>query len=471
MSLKNESSSKRKGWIMGKRALLATAAFMTTGSIAQADIAEFDTKGDILGINSGSTSAKLHIFPMDELKSATNLLELPSPETMQNLPTTITDLIKETGSTKANIKGDVFGINSLMLAKTFEAMSNPKSAAQRLENFDHLTTANVLDFAKLAYSANHQEDWADEEKAIYLKLAIEEGWELCPFNGTTGAAANQVESVSGFIAFKEDHVVIATRGTEMTSWNDWQTNFRFSRSPFLRMFSNEERNKISIATAQRFNGLEGEIANGFLQTHLSSWDFIRDAILKRAEFLGVPPSKLKITVTGHSLGGAKAQLVGVNLVTDHALSIGVHKIEDSFLGEADFYSPSIYSESENPENIEVIVFGSPSVFAGEAAEQVEKILGEDIYRIENNDPKFFKSFDLVDLVGDIVPSLPPRILGFKPVGKRIGDKGQQGFSVSRHAMSNISDVALEEVDAARLTRLLARREAASVSRNAAAPAA
>lgn len=328
----------------------------------------------------------------------------------------------------------------------------------------------MLNFAKLAYSANQQEEWGDEEKEIYHRLAIEEGWEICPFNGTTGAATNQVESISGFIAFKGHHVVIATRGTEMTNPNDWMTNFRFSRSPFLRMFSSEERNKISAATAQLF-GFGGEIANGFLQTHLSSWDFIRDAILKRSEFLGVSPSNLKITVTGHSLGGAKAQLIGVNLVTERALDIGVHKLEASFLDEDGFYSPSVYSDSENPQNVEVIVFGSPNVFTEEAAEKVEKILGEDVYRVENNDPKFLRGFALVDVIGDIVPSLPPRILGFKPVGKRIGDEGQQGISFGRHVMSNISKAALDEVDAARLTTLLARRKAMSTPSITAAPAA
>ena len=236
------------------------------------------------------------------------------------------------------------------------------------------------------------------------------------------------------------------------------------------MFSSEEKNKISAITGQFF-GFEGEIANGFLQTHLSSWDFIKNAILKRSEFLGVPPGDLKIIVTGHSLGGAKAQLIGVNLVTEHALGIGVHKAEGSFFDEDGFYSPSTYSKPENPKNIEVIVFGSPNVFTGEAAEEVEKILGEDIYRIENNDPKFLRGFDLVDVVGDIVPSLPPRILGFKPVGKRIGDKGQQGISVGRHVMSNIGKTALDEVDTARLTTLLARREAMSIPGNTAAPAA
>jgi len=459
MFLSNKLRQKRKGRVAGKRRLLlATAALIATSGITQAKITEFDTKDDIFGGRSGSMSAKLGIFPMDEPKSAINLLELPSSETLKNLPATVIGYVKEADPVK-------------ILAEPSQATGNFKGAAQLLEKFDRLLTANILDFTKLAYSANQQEEWGDEEKEIYCRLAVEEGWEICPFNGTTGTATNQVESISGFVAFKENHVVIATRGTEMTNWNDWMTNFRFSRSPFLRMFSGEERNKISAATAQLF-GLEGgEIANGFLQTHLSSWGFIRDAILKRSEFLGVPPSELKITVTGHSLGGAKAQLVGVNLATERALDIGVHKIEGSFFGEDDFYSPAIYSKPENPENIEVVVFGSPNVFTEEAAEQVEEILGEDIYRVENNGSKHFRGFALVDVIGDIVPSLPPRILGFKPVGKRIEDKGQQGIYVGRHVMSNISKAALDEVDAARLTRLLARREAVSMPSNTAAPAA
>lgn len=443
MYLKNKKYNKNKKWITHKKALLvtATAAFVAISGGAQAKLRECEPTG-ILGIGSNSLT-KMHTHhSMD--KSEIGPLDLPLPETLKNL------------SAKADlVKGDIFPAIHV---------TDSQEAAQYLKKFDRLPTANVLDFAKLAYSTNQDGEWSEEEREIYGKLAIEEGWEICPFTGTTGAATNQVESTSGFIAFKEDHVVIATRGTEMTNLNDWMTNIRFSRSPFLRMFSSEERQKVSAATEQTF-GFGGEIANGFLQTHLSSWDFVREAIRERSEFLGVSPGELKITVTGHSLGGAKAQLIGANLVTEPVLDIGVHKIEGSFIGEDGFYSPSVYSKPENPQNIEVIVFGSPNVFTDEAAEEVEKILGQDVYRVENNDMKFLKSLDLFDMTGDIVPSLPPRFLGFKPVGKRIGDEGKYGVSLGRHMMSNISDAALNEVDKARLETLRERQEIRNIPIN------
>lgn len=423
MTLKNEPRNNHKGWMASKKALLATAAFIIMGGISQAEV-EVDTKSDTLGTSS-PMSAKQYPYVKNDLKSTAKLLEQPSFENLGILPGSL-----------------------------------------------------VLNFAKLAYPANQQEHWTDEEKAIYHKLAIEEKWELCPFNGTTGAANNQVESVSGFIAFKGDHVVIATRGTEMANRHDWLTNIRFSRSPFLRMFSEQENNKISAATAQYFGGfIEGEIANGFLQTHLSSRDVIKDAILKRAEALGKSPRDLRYTVTGHSLGGAKAQLIGLDLVTNRTLGIGVHKVEDSFFGNADdlgmsFYSPSIYSQPKNPGNIKVVVFGSPRVFDTKAAEQVQKILGDAIFRVENNNLKLF-STDIVD-PGDMVPSLPPAILGFEHVGHRIADEESQGFWFTRHMTSYVSKKATDDIDARTgfaALQIDLSKAAADISSHTAAPAA
>ena len=113
----------------------------------------------------------------------------------------------------------------------------------------------IVDFAKFSYSVDKKAGWQTTDKAIYNKL-INDGWILDAFDGTTGTANNQVESVSGLLAFKDDQVVIATRGTEMTNWNDWMTNVRFSRSPITRFFA-DESNKLGAITAQFFGGVEG----------------------------------------------------------------------------------------------------------------------------------------------------------------------------------------------------------------------
>jgi len=223
----------------------------------------------------------------------------------------------------------------------------------------------------------------------------------------------------------------------MTNWNDWFTNIRASDGPDMGrlfstissaisgMFSSNE----ASTTEQAFLGnlTEEEVKKdthpGFLQTHLSSWDAVREAILQHAEKSNIPLQDMRFTITGHSLGGAKAQLNAVWL----AQMLGL----------------------ENANHIDTVVFGSPRVFGQETAEQIEKTLGKFIFRIENNDPKLFQSLDILDMFGDIITLLPPEWFGFRHVGERIGDKSLKGFFMNRHMMENISKEVLHDTDAAR----------------------
>ena len=150
MDLKNESANKCKGWTTGKRALLATAAFIATSGVTQARAPEIDTNGDIFG---DSIPAKLHILPMDEPKSAINLLELPSPETLKNLPATVMDHI----------------------AGSPQATSNFKGAAQLLENFDHLATANVLILQNLLTPLTNRKNGATKRRQFITSLLLKKG--------------------------------------------------------------------------------------------------------------------------------------------------------------------------------------------------------------------------------------------------------------------------------------------------------
>jgi len=302
----------------------------------------------------------------------------------------------------------------------------------------------IVDFAKFSYSVDKKAGWSEGDKTIYNKL-INEGWILDAFDGTTGTANNQVESVSGLLAFKDDQVVIATRGTEMTNWNDWMTNFRFSRSPITRFFSTDEENKLGAITAQFFGGVDGEVANGFLQTHLSSWNYIKEAILKRAQTLGKSTKDLQYTITGHSKGAAKAQLNALNLLTDSTLGIGVDYLEKSFIlsestldidltqSQMDvfgsgFYGISKKTDPQNKGNVDTVVFESPRVFSDTTANQVNKIFGKDnLVRVEN------RSKDGID--SDPVIHLTPAFLGFAHAGTAVDV--DTGAFIGRHMMGNV----------------------------------
>jgi hypothetical protein len=329
----------------------------------------------------------------------------------------------------------------------------PSLAEQELsqEAVQHKLSADlIVDFAKFSYAPDKKTGWSVNDKAIYNKL-INDGWKLEPFSGTTGTAYNQVESESGLLAFKDDQVVIATRGTEMTNWNDWMTNFRFSRSPVTRFFSTTEANKLDAITAQFFGGVDGEVANGFLQTHLSSWGYIKESILKYAQSVGKSTKDLHYTITGHSKGAAKAQLNALNLLTDSTLGIGVDYLEKSFiladsdvidLGASGFYGIGIKTEPKNQGNVETVVFESPRLFGDTAAGHVNKIIGKpNLVRVENVSPRG-------SLLDDPVVHLTPKVVGFEHAGTTVPIDGKGTF-IGRHMMGNVGEAAIPGIEAHR----------------------
>jgi|GEM_PF-3391058 len=383
--LRNRSIYAKKRLVMNKKALLTTASFILSTAIAHADVSMREDYNFEIG---PITTPKTYI--MENMKSQPQLSLQPLDE-------------KKTDSLPASL---------------------------------------IVAFAEFAYSVDNNQGWDTGDKEIYNML-INDGWQLDPFIGTTGAADNQVESVSGLLAFKDNHVVIATRGTEMDNWNDWLTNFRFSRSPIGRIFPSEA-NKISAITAQFF-GVDGEIANGFLQTHLSSWDYIQKAIMKYAVSSGKSTKDLRYTITGHSMGAAKAQLNALRLLTDSTLGIGVSEVEKSFmddyyedLGMSGFYGMAQKSAPKNPGNVETIVFESPRVFSDITAEHVNRIMGENLFRVENGNQVF----------ADPVIFLPPESLGFKHAGQAI--EINNGFLMLRkHLMKNVGEAAIPALEASR----------------------
>ena len=299
---------------------------------------------------------------------------------------------------------------------------------------NHQVPADLLvDFTNFAYTANKKE-WEPKHHDLFARL-VNEGWALKPFTCTTGSADDQHESISGVMGFNGLQVVVATRGTKTVP--DWQTNFRYARHPLTRLFSAVELEKESAITAQFFNGVNGNIANGFLQTHLSSWEKISPVLHEYALSLGVSTKDLKVTFTGHSQGAAKAQLNALAYLTDPELGAGVECLERSFilpteeLGKSGFYGMSLYSEPENNGNVAVVVFESPHVFSPEAAKDVNKIIGvQNLLRVENK--------------GDPVIYLSPKTLGFEHAGTSVPIN--KGGLFDRHFMKNVGPAAIPALE-------------------------
>jgi hypothetical protein len=304
-----------------------------------------------------------------------------------------------------------------------------------------LSSTSIGHFTKLSYDAHGHDDWEQLESATYLQT---KGWSFVAFDGTTGAAGKQVASCSGVLGMNASHVVLSTRGTKMTSLDDWLTNFRFSRNPIASLFSflfPETTNKIHQISCQVFGGhVHGEVANGFLQTHLSSWDAIKSHIIKYAEQMGLQPSDLTYTCVGHSKGAAKAQLNALHLLTDEDLNIGnIITVQEefdmtaSFVRELGLTSGFIClaqkSEPVNAGNVKTVVFESPHVFDSLAAPCVESILEKpNVLRIENR--KLGSAFLFRDTVVDVAPT-------FTHIGTCAPVDGNGMIMANRHPLGKV----------------------------------
>lgn len=315
---------------------------------------------------------------------------------------------------------------SASVAQATEAVDASELSTHRIKNTSSpakLDAKTAMDFANFSYSAN-KKAWGDKDQQLFDKL-LNDGWKLAPISGTTGFS-KQVESASAVLGFKDDQVVIATRGTEMLNGSDWGTNIW-----------NKKTSKQGLSNL--FHHVGGNVATGFLTTHESSWDEINAAIAAYAASIGKKPSDLQYTILGHSLGGAKALLNGVKTLTDADLNIGEQvTLEKSFvepntdLGMSGFYGIG-KKEIKNAGNVEVILLEAPRVGDKDAAKDIENIVGkENILRIENG--------------WDIVPHVSPGFLRFKHAGTqlKINAKGW-----NTHGMGTIGDEAIKAIEAHR----------------------
>lgn len=365
---------------------------------------------------------------------------------------------------------------NIIVLSGFLAISQAFAVAPK--GHQKLSGQTLVDFAKASYAVHHEDmasqvppkrDSSPDERALLIKL-IGDGYELVPFRGTTGSAnEGQVESIAGVIGFKDLDVVIALRGTEMTDLNDWCTNFRTSRdgigtrvlSYFGDLFNrayggilgkeqheHENYAKRSAITSNYFYNLSGEISNGVLESHESYWEFLVDAINARITTMrlqghkNIAPKDLYYTVTGHSKGGGKANLVALNLLTELRLGIGVSHLDNSVMLNdsvvGDFYAISHKTRALNQGNVELVTFEAPRVLSAEAARQAKEIIGENnIIRIVNKG--YVDSIDF-----DPVTHVAPEILGFEHVGQEVVIN--ESYSAFRHMLDNVAPAAAPLID-------------------------
>ncbi len=165
------------------------------------------------------------------------------------------------------------------------------------------------------------------------------GLELHSYLGT--------ESTHAFVAAGPDYAVLSFRGTEPDDWDDVRTDGDFRFAP----------------------GQTGNVHKGFTDALDQIWSQLKPAL---EELVRLP---VPLLFTGHSLGGALAQLAAARISPDC-----------------------------------VYTFGSPKVGDHTFAGSLEAI---PIHRIEN--------------CCDLVPNLPPNVLDYKHAGRQhfITDVGER----------------------------------------------
>lgn len=350
---------------------------------------------------------------------------------------TITYIITKTIKGNLKMKNKILVVNSAVLALSASSFcSDIKPVAEFFPASMSRGTLNIpvqelscqdmsygdrQAFADLAYKANKASDVRmamekliqegksendltqkqKDDKKIYDDLIAyytQDGWSIQELLGTTGWGTNKVSSIMGIMAFRDKQVVVATRGTEKSNVNDWQTNF-----------------DITKVDAQPILGIKGRVHRGFLETHTSIYDGVKDGLENYADLLNCTIADLQIDTTGHSLGGAQQDLMLVHLLTDSSLGLGRVNSDNN----------------PNAGRVKGLAIAAPDVFSQSTIGEVATVIGEG-------------NVEHIKVAGDIVP----RIYGLIGFGKlddsvRI-DTGQIG--INAHIMKDDVKTAIKNLD-------------------------
>lgn len=277
-----------------------------------------------------STDPKLTSSLYDVYGSAYNFHKLEDTSSLEKakLPQNIVDVVKP---------------------ETFEDFSIiekpqplPKEFQQTYAGFYHHEVMKYAEIAKLCYS-----DYTTNlDKAKKIDEYLSRGYKVHAFGGRHVLGGLILVSPKG-------KVTLAYHGTEDT-------------------------NDLALDGAGWFataDWCKGVTHAGFMKRHNDTWDQAYLILQQIAEKQGKELKGLKITVTGHSLGGALAQMAALRLA----------------------------KLSEVKDNIRVVTFGTPRVFDYEAASEYDALLKEKSLRIHQ------RGVDPVTMVG-------PGWLGYKHVG-------------------------------------------------------
>ncbi len=202
-----------------------------------------------------------------------------------------------------------------------------------------------------------------EEALVQIE---KEYWDqdIVDFEGVTGNKfILRTRNKFGVIAFKNNRVVIAFPGTNFATPADVITNLKTAQTKL----SNHPRYLHGI-----LDGKKARIHTGLLETYMYCKDRIVKEIREYQTKKSLSKENLRITLTGHSLGGALATAASLDLL-------------------------QVFFDGDNSKNnLTIVTFGAPKVFNSEVRTHWDEIMG---------------SGNLLRLVDrtDPIPAYPPPV--------------------------------------------------------------
>ncbi|MFP3022728.1 MAG: lipase family protein, partial [Wolbachia sp.] len=197
-----------------------------------------------------------------------------------------------------------------------------------------------------------------------------EGYKVVQFHGII--PGREVQH-TGYIFIRGKEVTIAYRGT--CNSYDFKIDVEI---PLIRQYELLPKG--------------GEIHLGFYSVFENSWESLYGILKGYANDQGLEIRDLKINLTGHSMGGAVANIAALCL-----------------------------SVTENVKNLHVATFGAPRVFDCDAAKVCNELFGRKTIRVAN--------------LSDAIPAVPFGFMHYKHVGKQL--------KIGRYSVPALHDHKLE----------------------------
>ncbi|WP_353285313.1 lipase family protein [Wolbachia endosymbiont (group A) of Beris morrisii] len=283
---------------------------------------------------------------------------------------------EEPNGDDSNLEQDEFQITDIQEEQRPGILGPNKT---EIAGFSQEKLLEIINFVKVGYYVSdynlNNKKFSELEKRSYKVPAKlkEEGYEIIQFYNVRDNG--QSYRHAGYVFMKDKEITIAYRG---------------SRNVFDYMKDFE----IILTSSDGLLPEGGKIHSGFYSLFKDSWDSVYEILRGYANDQQLEIKDFKINLTGHSMGGAIANIAALCL-----------------------------SVREGAEDLHVATFASPRVFDPSAAKVYEERLGKKTIRVVNQ--------------SDPIPSLLLGSMGYKHVGEQLRVKSDS-YTHSLDAYRNLT---------------------------------